>query len=67
MTDEELLIFQPGHIVRVLEGPFAGYAGPIVAIDGERRKVRVRLTLYGQGVPANFDLLQVALYSDAPS
>jgi len=51
--------FSPGEAVKITEGPFADFLGTIEAIDEERGKVRVLVSIFGRETPVELDFLQI--------
>jgi transcriptional antiterminator NusG len=51
--------FQPGHNVRVVDGPFVDFVGQVDEINLEKGKVRVMVSFFGRETPVELDLLQV--------
>jgi len=51
--------FSVGEAVKVTEGPFAEFLGTIEAIDEERGKVRVLVSIFDRETPLELDFLQV--------
>ncbi len=52
--------FSVGEAVKITEGPFADFLGTIDAIDEEKGKVRVLVSIFGRETPVELDFLQVA-------
>lgn len=52
--------FSLGEAVKITEGPFADFLGSIEAIDDERGKVRVLVSIFDRETPVELDFLQVA-------
>lgn len=52
--------FSVGEAVKITQGPFADFLGTIEAIDEERGKVRVLVSIFGRETPVELDFLQVA-------
>ena len=52
--------FSVGEAVKIIEGPFADFLGTIEAIDDERGKVRVLISIFDRETPVELDFLQVA-------
>lgn len=52
--------FSVGEAVKITSGPFADFLGTIEAIDEERGKVRVLVSIFGRETPVELDFLQVA-------
>lgn len=51
--------FSVGEAVRIVDGPFAEFLGSIEAIDEERGKVKVLVSIFGRETPVELDFLQV--------
>ena len=52
-----------GDRVRIVDGPFAGYHGEVVAVDAPNRAVEVRVLFFGRQTPVRTDVLTVARVS----
>ena len=52
--------FSVGEAVKITEGPFTDFLGTIEAIDDERGKVRVLVSIFDRETPVELDFLQVA-------
>jgi len=52
--------FSVGEAVKITEGPFADFLGTIDAIDEEKGKVRVLVSIFDRETPVELDFLQVA-------
>lgn len=52
--------FSVSEAVKITEGPFADFLGTIEAIDEERGKVRVLVSIFDRETPVELDFLQVA-------
>lgn len=52
--------FSIGEAVKITEGPFADFLGSIEAIDEEKGKVRVLVSIFDRETPVELDFLQVA-------
>lgn len=52
--------FSVGEAVKITEGPFADFLGTIEAIDEERGKVKVLVSIFDRETPVELDFLQVA-------
>lgn len=51
--------FQAGDPVKVIDGPFADFAGSVSEVNMERRKVKVMVSIFGRPTPVELDFLQV--------
>lgn len=52
--------FSAGEAVKIIEGPFADFLGTIEAIDDERGKVKVLVSIFDRETPVELDFLQVS-------
>jgi transcriptional antiterminator NusG len=52
--------FSVGEAVKITEGPFSDFLGTIEAIDDEKGKVRVLVSIFDRETPVELDFLQVA-------
>src|SRR3989338_5948105 len=48
-----------GSPVRIVDGPFKNFEGKIDAIDDDRGKVKVLVSMFGRETPVELDFLQV--------
>lgn len=51
--------YQVGQAVKITDGPFTDFEGVVDAIDHERGRVRVLVSVFGREVPLELDFLQV--------
>jgi transcriptional antiterminator NusG len=52
--------FSVGEAVKITDGPFSDFLGSIEAIDEEKGKVRVLVSIFDRETPVELDFLQVA-------
>ena len=52
--------FSVGEAVKITEGPFSDFLGTIEAIDDEKGKVRVLVSIFDRETPVELDFLQVS-------
>jgi len=52
--------FSIGEAVKITDGPFTEFLGSIEAIDEEKGKLRVLVSIFGRETPVELDFLQVA-------
>jgi len=50
---------KPGQQVRIVDGPFNGFAGTVYKVYPDEAKVRVKVDFFGRKTPVELDLLQV--------
>lgn len=48
-----------GDVVRISDGPFKNFEGKVSAVDPERGKIKVMVTMFGRETPVELDALQV--------
>ncbi|MDO8499175.1 MAG: transcription termination/antitermination protein NusG [bacterium] len=46
-------------VVRIVDGPFKNFEGKVSAVDQERGKIKVMVTMFGRETPVELDALQV--------
>ncbi len=51
--------FEPGELVRVIEGPFADFNGTVEDVNYEKSKLRVAVSIFGRSTPVELDFGQV--------
>lgn len=49
----------PGSSVKVIDGPFKEMEGKVSAVDEERGKVKIMLSIFGRETPVELDSLQI--------
>jgi len=52
-------VFEPGEIVRVIEGPFADFNGVVEEANYDKNKLQVAVTIFGRSTPVELDFNQV--------
>jgi transcriptional antiterminator NusG len=53
------LLFEPGEVVRVTEGPFNDFNGVVEEVNYEKSKLRVAVMIFGRSTPVDLDFGQV--------
>lgn len=53
------VLFEPGEMVRVKEGPFTDFHGAVEDVNYEKSKLRVAVTIFGRATPVELDFAQV--------
>ncbi len=52
--------FEPGDDVRVVDGPFTNFNGTVEAVNPEKGKVRVLVSIFGRATPVELEFVQVS-------
>ncbi len=53
------VLFEPGEMVRVVEGPFTDFNGVVEEVNYEKNKLRVAVLIFGRSTPVELDFGQV--------
>ena len=53
------VLFEPGEVVRVTDGPFNDFSGVVENVNYEKSKVRVAVQIFGRSTPVELDFSQV--------
>jgi transcriptional antiterminator NusG len=53
------ILFEPGEVVRVTNGPFNDFSGVVENVNYEKSKVRVAVQILGRSTPVELDFSQV--------
>ncbi|MDA0191380.1 MAG: transcription termination/antitermination protein NusG [Proteobacteria bacterium] len=53
------VLFEPGEVVRVKEGPFTDFHGSVEDVNYEKNRLRVSVTIFGRPTPVELEFGQV--------
>ena len=55
------VLFEPGEVVRVKEGPFTDFHGSVEHVNYEKNRLRVSVTMFGRATPVELEFGQVEI------
>lgn len=53
------ILFEPGEVIRIKEGPFSDFNGVIKEVDYEKNKLKVEVMIFGRPTPTEIEFDQV--------